>query len=316
MVQTFEEWEAGTFAVGDRVRYNGILYEARNARTSSDTTIPQDDPTNWKVITVLRIQDYNSLQEAVRLELNEDDDRINSAIPFYIQMAEESFQKRIRAPIQRNTRTLTVDGAGRVTVPQDLQEVINMRIDDDDEGNDLIQDQMRIEILAANSQEEYLRLLRGYDNYRIEIDDYDSGVYWYDSTYFYIAPGLDEGTEIELNYYSVIPQLGTTVNLTDAQGNPINADDQTLAAWVADGNAEADFVQASETVNVNWFITVAPQMILYGALINANRYLRDDARAPIYQAAFESAEAEVMTLIERFENNRPQFISESIPNTI
>ena len=191
-----------------------------------------------------------------------------------------------------------------------------MRIDDDDEGNDLIQDQMRIEILAANSQEEYLRLLRGYDNYRIEIDDYDSGVYWYDSTYFYIAPGLDEGTEIELNYYSVIPQLGTTVNLTDAQGNPINADDQTLAAWVADGNAEADFVQASETVNVNWFITVAPQMILYGALINANRYLRDDARAPIYQAAFESAEAEVMTLIERFENNRPQFISESIPNTI
>ena len=138
MARTFNVWEAGTFSAGDKVRYNGVVYEALNALTSANVTNPQDDTDNWLVVGVLRIQDYNSLQEAMRLELNVDDDMITNSIPLFIQLAEESFEKRIRAPIQRTRRILTVDSDSKVEVPSDLLQVINLRLNDDLTGGDSI----------------------------------------------------------------------------------------------------------------------------------------------------------------------------------
>lgn len=315
---TFEypTWSAGTYAVGDRVQDNGVLYQALTARTSSDTTRPSLDRTNWKLAGIIRIQNRNALYEAIRFEINVNNDMIDDSAPFFVQLAEESFQTRIRAPIQRSTVTLTTDSQGRIEVPEDLLEVINVRIMDNAAGSDEIMDNMRIEILAAGSQEEYLRLREGYNSYRFRLDAYRTGVYWYDDRYFKIAPVLDAGTEIELQYYAKIPQLGSTVNLVNQNGQPINSAGQTVDQWVAAGNTPGSFEQATDTVDVNWFITAAPQMLLYGAILNAESYLKDDERLPMWQQRFQAAEAETINLIERFQDNRPQFIADNIANVI
>ena len=70
MAVNYPDWSTGVFARGDLVRFNGVLYEALNARTATDTDNPSVDTANWKVAAVLRIQDYNSLIEAIRLEIN------------------------------------------------------------------------------------------------------------------------------------------------------------------------------------------------------------------------------------------------------
>ena len=309
MARTFNVWEAGTFSAGDQVRYNGLAYETRNDLTSANVTNPQDDTDNWFVIGVLRIQDYNSLQEAMRLELNVDDDMITNSIPLFIQLAEESFEKRIRAPIQRTRRILTVDSESKVEVPSDLLQVINIRLNEDSTGGDSIFFRGGTEILAGNYEEykdlqRYYRSNIGFSSQRAIPTNYEAPVYWYDDASFWIAPNIDEDTEVELYYYSQIPQLGTTVLLVDANGDPINSDDQTEVEWVADGNAAVDFVQATEIVTDNWFITAAPQMLLYGALLNADIFLHDDPRVALWEAKFARAEAETMELISKFEEGR------------
>ena len=153
MAVMYNQWAPGVFNSGDRVRFNGVVYEATSARAATDTDNPQLDTANWKVVAVIRIQDYNSLIEAVRLELNVDDDRINSSIPFFIQMSEQSFQTRIRAPIQRARMLLTIDDQSRVDVPEDLLQVINLRINQDDTAGDSIMSRGGTEILAGNYEE-------------------------------------------------------------------------------------------------------------------------------------------------------------------
>lgn len=309
MVAVYNEWTAGTFAQGARVRFNGILYEAINARTASDTNNPQIDMDNWRVVAVLRIQDYNSLQEAIKLEINTDDDMINESIPMFIQLAEESFQTRIRAPLQRSRMLLTVDAESRVEVPEDLLQVINLRINDDSTASDTLFSRGATEILAGN-YEEFQDLKRfyasniGFGIPRSYPTFYEAPVYWFDDRYFHIAPTMAQGTELELYYYAIIPQLGTTVNLVNQDGQPINDAGQTVDQWVAAGNTVNSFVQATDVVRVNWYVTAAPQMLLYGAIMKATAYLKDDPRLPIWQEAFATAESETHTIIDRFQEGR------------
>ena len=43
---------SATYAVGDRVRYNGVLYKCLQAHTAQDTWTPTDAPSLWaKVLT-------------------------------------------------------------------------------------------------------------------------------------------------------------------------------------------------------------------------------------------------------------------------
>ena len=311
MAIIFPDWVAANdYAVGAIVKKDGVSYKAQNAITGSDSNQePRLDTTNWEVYSVLRILDYYSLIEAVRLELNRNDDEyLVQSIPLFIQLAEESFQTRIRAPIQRSRMVLPVDAESRITVPSGLLQVLNLRINSDELQGNSILSEGQSEILAGNF-EEFIRLKRSYStdfNSNAYPSNYDAPVYWFDSTYFNIAPTLEEGTELELWYYEQIPQLGREVLLTDAAGNPINDQGMTETQWIEEGggNTADNFVQATELVISNWFISAVPQLLLYGALVNAESYLKEDQRIPLWQARFQAAEAETMELIQRFEEGR------------
>ena len=63
------EWTAGTYTAGDEVLDGGVVYRAISDRISADTVRPSLN-TNWEVVSVINVNDYNSVVEAVRLQLN------------------------------------------------------------------------------------------------------------------------------------------------------------------------------------------------------------------------------------------------------
>lgn len=230
----------------------------------------------------------------------------------FIQLAEESLQTRVRAPVQRARTVLTSDTMSRILVPSDLLQVINLRFNDDGTAGDSIFSRGGTEILAGNYEEfkdlqRYYQSNIGFGTSRAIPTNYEAPVYWFDDRYFYIAPNIQQGTELELYYYAMIPQLGSTVNLVNQNGQPINSAGQTLQQWIdanpLTNNAD-NFVQATDTVEVNWFLTAKPDMLLYGAIMSAESYLRDDPRMEIWRRKFEQAELEIHHLIDRFEEGR------------
>ena len=308
MAQIYPDWVLGSnYADGAKVKSFGVIYEADGAITSSATE-PRLDSSNWKVIGVFRIEDYYSLIEAVRLELNTSAPEIVESIPHFINLAEDSFSTRLRVPLQRRRMVLAVDAEGRIEIPQDLLEVINLRINEDGGFSRTLLDRGRTEILAGNF-EEYNDLKRYYSGdtyYNRNVAEYEAPVYWYDHRYFHVAPVLEEGTELELWYYASIPQLGSTVFEVNAMGQAINAEGQTQQQWVDAGgtNTADNFVQDQIMVTVNWFISAASQMLLYGAILNATSHLHNDSRIQMWQQMFEKAEVETRYKIERFESHR------------
>ena len=288
--------QTASYTSGQQVLLDGVLYEASGTITAG--TNPKTS-TLWTVIAVHNIQDYNSLVEAVRLNLNVDDDEINRSVPLFIQLAEESFKTRIRAPQMRRRVILTVDASSRVEVPGDLLEVINVRHNSDSFPSLDIRSRGVIEILNAN-YEEYQRLLRFEESNSYvgagDVHAFDAPVFWFDNRYFNIAPRYIMGTEIELWYYAAIPQLGTTILLTDDQGRPIDSDGMLVSV---SGNP-----QATSTVTQNWFTAAAPQMLLYGALMKSEAYLKDAERIEMWKASFEAAQAETQDMVNRFTENQ------------
>ena len=294
-------WVTNTaYTAGTVVNFNGVNYEAINAVNSS--TDPSQDAVNWKAVSVTKIQDYNSLVEAIRLEINiPTQPAINNSIPLFVQLAEESFKTRIRSPQQRKRAILTVDNNSRIEVPGDLLEVINLRENALTTSQDSIDLRSRGVIEIKNSNyEEYQRLLRFEEGNEFvgtrDLNAFDSPGYWFDNRYFNLAPNYSMGTEMELVYYAIIPQLGTTVLLTDSDGNPIDMNGVPTS--------QSGLPQATEIVTRNWFTSAAPQMLLYGAILKAETYLKDDPRIPMWQQAFENAQAETQDMINRFEDNQ------------
>ena len=245
--------EAADYSAGDKVVFEGLVYQALSQVTGPSTD-PDQDPAVWEIVAVNEIINYNTLIEAIRIELNTDDPQINDSIPFFIQMAEESFSTRMRVPIQRRTRVLTTDMEGRIGIPYDLLNVINLRLNVDARGGSYLLGRGRIEILAGN-YEEYLELKRYYTNsfYGVihRVDKYEAPVYWYDGDYFWIAPLPDEGQEVELIYYASIPRLGTTQFRVNDQNQPLNENGQTLVDWIAAGNQPDTFRQQQVVVELS-----------------------------------------------------------------
>ena len=271
-------WSAGSYSTGTQRIYNGVLYEVVS---SSDTNARPDLSNDWKVIAVHQIQDYNSLVEAVRLNLNVDDDEINRSVPLFVQLAEESFKTRIRVPQQRKRAILTADADGKIEAPGDLLEVINLRQNSNNFPSVDIRSRGVIEILNGN-YENYQRLIRfqtGNDYVGDgDINAFDAPIYWFDNRYFRIAPLYDAGTEFELWYYALIRPLGSTYTDTNSQ---------------------------VQTVTQNWYTAAAPQMLLYGALCKAESYLKDPDRIAMWKQSFEEAQAETQDMINRFEDSQP-----------
>lgn len=309
------DWISGqAYTTDTQVTFNGVVYRALQDVTS--TTNPSQDGDNWAVVSVTRIQDYNSLVEAVRLQLNtRSNPEIDNSIPLFIQLTEESFKTRIRAPQQRRTVTLTVDSSSRIQPPGDLLEVLNLRYSG---GTTVTATRGRferadIEILNAN-YEEYRRVLEAEQNGVYTNRDsfsFDSAVFWFDNRYFHLAPAFPSGAEMELVYYKSIPQLGTQFLLTDSAGNPLNDQGQTAEQWIAQGggNTRDNFVQATRTTLRNWFTNVVPQLLLYGACLKAAPYLKEaEGKVEMWKQLYAEAEAETHTLIDMFENDQPHVL--------
>ena len=52
-VELFTQWMVGvTYAVGDRVQYNGTLYKCVQAHTSQSDWTPDVTPALWKIVSV------------------------------------------------------------------------------------------------------------------------------------------------------------------------------------------------------------------------------------------------------------------------
>ena len=300
------------YTVGTIVNENGVDYEALNAIAATNTLNPSEDDTNWKAVAVTKIQDYNSLVESIRLQLNvRSQPEINNSIPMFIQLVEESFKTRIRAPQQRRVRTFTVDSSSRIQPPADLMEIINIRVSADESTNQGTFSNDIIEILNAN-YEEYQRVLRANNangtSYNSDVDAFDTAVYWFDNRYFHFAPEYDEGTIIEMVYYAAIPQLGDTVMVTDSAGNPLDSEGRTRQEWEDAGSPGGTFTQDEQTVTSNWFTAVAPQLLMYGALLKAAPFLNNDPRVPMWEEAYVFAEKEVHDFIATFEDSQPHVL--------
>ena len=306
------DWSsAGTYTEGQRVNFVGVTYENITGNFLSSTD-PSQDGLNWEAVAVTQICDYNSLYEAVRLELNTEVPKIEDSIPMFIQLAEESFKTRIRAPQMRRTVNLQMDAQGRIMAPEDLIEVINIRFTTQSSTALGVFSRGTVEILNANYEE--FREVREYfdgqtSNFIGSLTRFEAPLYWFDDRYFNIAPTMDEGTEVELVYYGVIPKLGQTVGLINDAGLPVNSAGQTQAQWVAAGNTADTFVQATERVMRNWYTQAAPQMLLYGSLIYAESYLRDgDNRIALWREQFEKAELETEHMIQHFRESQPHTV--------
>lgn len=295
-----------------RVMYRGIVFVA-NTTHNGITTNPLEDETNWRVESVFRIQDYYSLIESVRLAINTDDDSINNSIPMFIQLAEQSFSTRLRVPAMLQRETVTVTANNTAPIPDNLLQVENVRLRNNDIGggdgdfNSLLYNG-RYEINSANYYEFQL-IQQRYDS---DIDFFDavsstqfrSMVYWNDGTNLHFAPSLEAGTQIEIVFYGQLTPLGYPILLTNAAGEPINSAEQTQAEWVAAGNSADSFVQADGIQETNWFLQAAPRMVMYGAIMQAEQYLKDDQRWPAFQQQFAQAENEIMELVEKFDQDR------------
>ena len=55
----------------------------------------------------------------------------------------------------------------------------------------------------------------------------------------------------------------------------------------------------SDSNTTNWFTDNAPELILFGALVEASVYLKDDNRAQVWQARFDQVKGEITASEER-----------------
>ena len=306
------DFAAQAYTAGDRVSYAGVVYEAVNAVTVTSTSdrsqIPFDND-DWMAVSVRRLANGYSIYEAAKLELNTDDDMINNSIPLFMSLAHQSFTRDVRHPQQRARTVLTADDDGRIRIPSDLLQVINLRFNGTELRGSSLASRGNIEILAGN-YEEYQKLEQHYaggfdsDSFSVPFE-FEAPVYWFDDTYFHIAPStIASGVDVELIYHKEEPELFRTYPEVNADGDAVNDNGDTLAEWIADGNAEADFVQASVFLTNNLFTTSAPDMMLYGTLMNAESYLKDDPRVPQWQDRYLKAKAEFLDEIVKFEEYR------------
>ena len=319
-------WSATvSYAAGDLVNYSGVVYEALNQVTASpNNENPSQDPTNWEVSYVERVESLNSIFEIVKQELNTDDPSINSAITEFIHRGSDYVLKAVRPPTTRvSTIIQTEDIAGDdyegriyIRIPVDLLQVENMRLNNrSNRFNNSVTNQGVLEIKAAQSDYDF-QALREISANTSEVffssgsRNYTSPVYKFvtigGTSYFEIAPSdLGTGEDVELLYYRSEPQLGTIHPRVDSMGNPLNEQGQTEAQWVQAGNSPGTFIQQQVRIETNWFTSQAPYCIVYAALEHASAWLKDTERTSHWRQKYLEEEQRTIDFINRFEEDRP-----------
>ena len=292
---------ASTLSEGDRIYYNGTVYERTSV--AANTRIPVDNDA-WDLHSVIRIEDFYSLQESIRLAMNTSDQQIIDSIPLFIQRAEQDINKILRSPAQIVTRPFTVIAGSRFQIPEDTLNVINIRTTAEDAGYDL-RSQGAIQFLNGNKTEfERVRQYYTSNGGSFEIINFQYPVYYFDGTHFHLAPDIDTGTTGEITYYQAVASLGETVNLVNDDFEPINSTNQTEAQWVAAGNAASDFVQATQVNLSNLWTATIPHLLRLGALIAAEEYVKDDTRIEVWKAEYDDNMQKTIDEFERFKTDQ------------
>ena len=313
----YPTWNAtSAYATGANVTFNGVIYTAVAAvpvgTTSNPNAIPFENPS-WRVTHVVRIQDYYSLIEAVKLELKQvADDQTNRSIPYFIQKAELSFQRTVRVPQMQRRALITSDSQGRLRVPSDILEPINLRLNN---NSTYKAENISIKYVGSDYEEWVERSFGDLEetiiDFTAELNRLDP-VFRIEGSYIYVNPTPEANTEYELIYYGAFPQLGTVANLVNDNGEAINANNQTIAQWIAAdpaNNTATNFVQATEAVTTNYYTQAAPDLILSGALVQASLWLKETELGQVWLNAFEAAKAEIEDQVESFESASPQEIN-------
>ena len=306
--------DTAAYAVGDRVTFNGVVYQnavAVNAAVSPASNPIPFDNTSWTVSHIVRLLDYYSIIEAVKLEIKQvADEETNRSIPYFIHKASNSFERTIRVPQMIRKALITSGSTGRLRIPADMLEPINLRRNNENAIN-----QRNISIrFVGDSYEEWIA--REFDDISETTIDNEgdrivaSPVFRIEGNDILIAPEPESGVEYELVYYGSFPQLGTVANLVNNDGIAINSAGQTSAQWVAAGgtNTAANFVQATEAVTTNYFTQTAPELILHGAIYQAYLWLKETESAQVALNDFNRIKQEIEEEVEDFLSSAPQDI--------
>lgn len=78
---------------------------------------------------------------------------------------------------------------------------------------------------------------------------------------------------------------------------PDSSTDYELYYWADIGSI------TDEADGQNWFTENAPDMLLYGSLLEASPYLSDDERIGVWQAAFQASMRNVQTMADKAEHS-------------
>lgn len=268
---------------GTKATYSGIEYETLRDVAANTSTTP-DESTDWKAVSVARIFNHLSLTEAVRLYMNQPkNDMLNGSVPQFIQFAEQELYQKVHPPVQRQFIDLTValdsdmDDMPYVTLPSNLEEFIHVRQKVSPSGASA----SSIEIVEADTSRFYQTAAtstrgsvtgEGLGTGAVFIEP----VYLYNNERMYFAGiELAAGDTIQVFCELAVPQLGTTITINSTP----------------------------RIVESNWYTTYAPRALLYGALLHAESYLKDDGRIQLWKQLYDEAIEELMQYIERFESS-------------
>ena len=301
------------YSTGDRAELNGIVFETLRDVAASTTT-PVGNP-NWKVVAVLRITEYYSLQDAIEFEINNEDPVVNGSIPSYIQAVGFKLEKILRSPGQRIQRIFTLDANSRFEFTDDMIEIYHVRRNLDGAGGTLAErGNISLQRADRTTFEELRQSYRNYSDFPdyqgIEFPVYCTKV---DNEYCYVAPDYEEGTEIAVTYYQRVPELGATVGVLNDMDEPINSAGQTEAEWVAasEDNTVNNFVQQQVVVSSNLWTATIPHVLKAGALVDAFLALNEPEKAALWDAQYKELLAATIEEFAKFDASGSTSIQQS-----
>lgn len=299
------------YAIRATAEFNGVVYEATSAIPVTNTTNPvQDNNVNWKINSVIRLEDAYSIWSSVYLSLNTDNPKITNSIWLYLQIAEQHIAKVVRSPLQITTRDFVLDDESSFIFPDNLLEIDNIRLKGSigaiNTGSSL---QQRGFIEFRNANKANYEVLRQFHLNGIVRDNtlsqFDYPVYWHEEDRCYLAPNYDAGTVVEMTFYGSEAQLGTTQPEVNDDFEPINSASQTLAEWIAAGNSAGNFVQNQAFIDKNLWTDQAPHLVKLGALVAAENDLKDPIRSESWKAEYDRNLEETISEYEAFNARRP-----------
>ena len=298
------------YSLDDTANFSGAVYVCVAAdgipQNSEGNNIPFDNP-DWKFKFVININSYYSMQEAVKLAINTNDDSINSSIPLFIQTAEQALNKVLRSPAQIITQVFAVDSDSKFAIPDDVVEIVHMRRNKDAPTGYSLETRGIISIECAVDKQQYENIRLNYQsNWRSTYlaGQADYPVYWNDGQHFWLAPVLEAGEEIELSYYREVPRLGTFAFPLNRQFEQLNKTKQTIEEWVEEGNDPDYFIPSEEYVISNLWTDTIPQLVRLGALISAESYLSNYQMMPVWKENYAKTLAETINSYTTFDSQR------------